>query len=296
MSKPSGDSRTKVIPGSYYKTENLADAGNASQRKAETDKKVKQLQGMADKTETTDLHAATEVKNVIKNTEEPALTSSSNISIDESFHEKKKAKRQRYQTRKCIIIHDPYFDQFDMLKFSKWFDIDTMRYSTLLSAAADKSLASKIAEKNPEVVYIHLGQADVLNKTPRSTVVHEMQSLVQNLLTNTKVKICYSLLIPLPGLPHLKSVIEQVNKEISNSVTNLRKTNGRDRIFTQNNDTLGGSICRGIGSTGPTVYLDARGQRKLWLHLRDGLQRTLGMLSQRRKVDPNPQRNSTSHV
>ena len=52
-----------------------------------------------------------------------------------------------------------------------------------------KSLASDIAKKNPEVVDIHLGQADVLNKTPRNTEVQGMERLVQNLLNDTKVKI-----------------------------------------------------------------------------------------------------------
>ena len=71
-----------------------------------------------------------------------------------------------------------------MLEFSKWFDIDTMRYSTLLSAAADKSLASKIAKTNLKFFFIHLGQADVLNKTAGNTVVQGIQRMVQNLLTN----------------------------------------------------------------------------------------------------------------
>ena len=76
------------------------------------------------------------------------------ISIDNTFFTRKKAQRQKFDTRKCVVIHDPYFDKFDKNKFSKWFDITTFRYETLKAAKADKSLQSKINEVHPEVIFL----------------------------------------------------------------------------------------------------------------------------------------------
>jgi hypothetical protein len=56
------------------------------------------------------------------------------VSIDTSFFKKEEAKKEIYKSRKCLVIHDPYFDKFDKAKFSKWFDISTIRYETLLEA------------------------------------------------------------------------------------------------------------------------------------------------------------------
>ena len=208
----------------------------------------------------------------------------SNVTIDNSFYLQSEARKEKYRTRKCLIIHDPYFDQFDKSKFSKWYDIETMRFDTLHSASSDRSLATKISKINPEVIFLHLGQADLLNKTAGSELLEKMKTLVRSLLKNTKSKICVSLVIPLPGFPQLTDTISQVNKETSNFVSDLRQTSdGEPRIYTQNNNALGGYITRSVGSHGVVVSLDTRGQRKLWLSLRDGLNRTLRVMSKQPK-------------
>ena len=199
----------------------------------------------------------------------------SDISIDTSFYRKEEAKKDRYRTRKCLVIHDPYFDKFDKGKFSKWFDISTIRYETLQAAKSDKSLQAKIDKICPEVIYIHFGQADLLNKTPGNKVVQDMKDMIHNLEKKTSCKICISLIIPLETIPQVKSVISQVNKEIGNFITELRrKYNGEDRLFTQDNDVLGNFIHQSTGSHGIVVSLNDHGQKKLWLHLKDGLTRS----------------------
>ena len=217
------------------------------------------------------------------------LETSPNVTIDESFYKQKEDKKRRYRTRKCIIVHDPYFDQFDKGKFSKWYDIETMRYDTLLSAASDKSLLTKIQKICPEVVYLHVGDC--------------MRRFAQDILASTNAKLCISLIIPLSNhVPQVQSIIRQVNREIADMVSDLRKnTKGEAKIFTQNNDSLRGFIQRSTGQHGITVSLNERGQRKLWLHLKDALKRILDDTSRRDSTrginnsNSGPQRSQSDH-
>ena len=185
-----------------------------------------------------------------------------------------------------------------------------MRYETLLAAASDKALLSKINKICPEAVFLHAGQADILNKIEGNKVVDCMKKLIQSLLaSNTSTKLCISLIVPLSkNVPQVQSIIRQVNREIADWVSELRK-NGESRIFTQNNDALRGFIHKSTGKYGVTVSLNERGQRKLWLSLKDALNRTLhdipkfsssgrgGKPTTRSTSDPNtrPQRNQNDH-
>ena len=216
------------------------------------------------------------------------------VTIDESFYKQKEDRKKMYQTIKCLIIHDPYFDQIDKDKFSKWYDIETMRYETLLSVVSDTSLPSKINKICPEVVYLHVGQADILNKSEGNKVVDCMKRLIRSLMASTNAKLCISLIIPLSNhVPQVQSITRQVNRELANFVSDLRKnTKGEAKIFTQNNDALGGFIQRTIGKHGVTVSLNERGQRKMWLHLKDALIRILRDVSKGRSSERNNRSNS----
>ena len=192
--------------------------------------------------------------------------------------------RAKFTTRKCLVIHDPYFKDFDKNKFSRWYDITTRRYDTLLKAKKDPLLLTEIKKLSPAVVYLHVGQADLLDQAPGNTVVSNLTWLIEEIMAKTSARICVSLIIPLSCIPQVKSVIRQVNREITNLITDLRATKrGSNRVFTQNNDVLGDFITRSTSANGTVVSLNNRGQRKLWLHLRDGLGRAL---------DVNPHRNS----
>ena len=201
-----------------------------------------------------------------------------NVTIDGSCRqEEPKNKREKY-TRKCMVIHDPYFKEFDKNKFSRWYDITTRQYETLLKTKKDPTLLADIQKLGPAVVFLHIGQADLLNRTPGNTVVEDMTWLIKEILSKTSAKLCVSLMIPLASIPQIKSIIRQVNREISNSITVLRSTEmGSSRVFTQNNDALGDYITQTTGSNGTVVSLNNRGQRKLWLHLKNGLSRALDL-------------------
>ena len=177
-----------------------------------------------------------------------------------------------------MVIHDPYFKEFDKNKFSRWYDVTTCHYDTLSEAKKDHSLLPKIQKFCPAVVFLHIGQADLLNNTPGDTVVANLIWLIEEIVAKTSAKICVSLIIPLACIPQVKSVIRQVNREISNRITDLRATKrGSNRVYTQNNDVLGDFVTSSSSTNGTVVSLNNRGQRKLWLHLRDGLSRALNL-------------------
>jgi len=138
------------------------------------------------------------------------------------------------------------------------------------------------------VVFLHVGQADLLNRESGEKVLNALKKLIQNLLKHTPVKLCVSQIIPTGSIPQVDSVIKQVNQELSNHITKLRSedTELKKRVFTSNNDSLGSYMTHSIGKHGKVLSLNERGQRKLWLHLRDGLNRSLGL--------NHPKRNETN--
>ena len=213
-----------------------------------------------------------------------------NGATESSVNEQKASLNNQYRARKCLIIHDPYFDKFDETKFSRWYDVSMIRYETLQAAKSDTSLLAKVKKIGPEVVFLHVGQADLLNKAPGNSVVANMKELIRSLAENTQFKLCISLIIPLPIVPQVRIVIKQVNREISDFISEVRKTDGgKERVFTQSNDALGASIHRSTGIHGIEVSLNDRGLRKLWLHLRDGLNRSLNLnISHRTTGDRRP--------
>ena len=207
----------------------------------------------------------------------------------------RKSTTSRFATRKCLIIHDPYFRGFDESKFSRWFDVTTAGFESLKHVVTSKTLPSKVKAINPEVVFLHVGQADLLDKESGNKVLQEFKKLIKNILTHTPVKLCVSQMIPTGKIPQVDSVIKQVNKELSNHISKLRTedTELRKRVFTCNNDSLGSCITQSVGKHGIELSLNDRGQRKLWLNLRDGLNRSLSLNHPNKKEsNPNTQNNN----
>ena len=109
----------------------------------------------------------------------------------------------------------------------------------------DPLLLTEIKKLSPAVVYLHVGQADLLNQAPGNTVISNLTWLIEEIMAKTSARICVSLIIPLSCIPQVKSVIRQVNREITNLITDIRATKrGSNRVFTQNNDVLGDKVYR----------------------------------------------------
>ncbi len=157
--------------------------------------------------------------------------------------------------------------------------------ASLHAVSKSRDLAHKIVRLNPEVVFLHVGQVDALSKSAGNNVVEELNNLIKNILTNTKTKLCVSLIIPVLGLPQKASVIRQINREVAAIVSELRKSEeNKTRIFTSNNDALSGYVTGSVNKHGFAISLNDRGQRKLWLLLKDGLSRALQLAPQYRTI------------
>ena len=195
-----------------------------------------------------------------------------------------KTASKKFTTRKCLIVHDPYFSNFDQSKFSKWFDITTAGFESLKHVVTSKSLPSKIKSINPEVLFLHVGQADLLDKESGEKVLQEFKNFIQNIVTHTPVKLCISHIIPTGYIPQVDSVIKQVNRQLSEHISSLREdTELKKRIFSCNNDSLSSCIAQSVGKHGMELSLNERGLRKLWLNLKDGLNRALNLNLNRTK-------------
>ena len=214
---------------------------------------------------------------------------SSCVSEDETS-EKTVTNAERYRTRKCLMVHDPFLKHFDATRFSQWFDVTSIQYHSISEILNKGSLISKINALTPEVVYLHIGFGDLLNKTEGDSITDMYKQLIYKLLESTKAKICISLMIPVLGYPKTNSKLKQINKIVSDFITQLRnQPKYGKRIFTSNNDALGGFINRTTGLHGVTVALNERGQKNLWIKLRDCLQRSLG------HVPPRTNKNKTEY-
>jgi hypothetical protein len=191
---------------------------------------------------------------------------------------------RKYTTRKCFIIHDPFLKNFDPKQFSKWFDTTNLHVRSIKDIIHAGSLVSKIKASNPEAVYIHAGFGDLTDNTEGDNLLDQYKQLLYKLLESTKTKICVSMMIPVTGYPQLNSRLRQINTEVSKFITQLRSQHRyENRIFTVNNNSIGGYIDRKVGKNGASVTLCERGQKLLYLRVKDGLQRSLGIIPSHRR-------------
>ena len=103
-------------------------------------------------------------------------------------------------------------------------------------------------------------------------------------------------MIPVLGYPETNSKLKQINKCVSDFIFQVRnQPKYRNRIFTSNNDVVGGFINRALGSKGATVNLSDRGQKKMWIKVKDCLQRSLGHTPLRQHHRRNSTRNNTHY-
>ncbi|KAL5255208.1 hypothetical protein ACHWQZ_G014597 [Mnemiopsis leidyi] len=190
---------------------------------------------------------------------------------------------EMYRTHKCMIVHDPFLRNFDAERFSQWFDVTRIQLHSINEILKKGSLISKINALSPEIVYLHIGFDDLLNRTEGNSIIDMYKQLIYKLLESSKAKICISLMIPVLGYPESNSRLKQINKIVSDFITQLRnQTRYEDRIFTGNNDSLSGFVNKTSGPHGVTVALNERGQKKLFIKMRDCLQRSLGHMNPRR--------------
>jgi hypothetical protein len=205
-----------------------------------------------------------------------------------------KSNTMSYRKKNVLLIADDAHRNFDSSRFSRTYEVKKIYYKTIEDACRNKEqVLSNIRNHRPEIVFIHLGINDVMqrDRKPFPTFKNNLTSLIATVFESTDCKICVSQIIPIPGKVKLNADISFANKWIDGFISELRqrKPNVEKRLWTIRNEQLGGFIERYVNEHGEAFRLSARGQAKLWLRLRDALNRT-DVLSTR--IQSNSNRNS----
>ncbi len=203
------------------------------------------------------------------------LTSS--LDAKTPYHSKNPAKSVNHTSRNCMLVHDHFLNEFDSSKFTLALNIESHRVKSINEMLSKGGLISKIRKTKPEVTFIHAGLEDLYrNKATPHSLVDNYKKLVYDILESTQTKVCLSLIIPILGYPDLNKNISRVNEEVSEFVTFLRHSEEyRDRIYTSSNKRLGRFIAKITGAHGIDLIIEERGQRILWLTLKDSILRCL---------------------
>ena len=103
--------------------------------------------------------------------------------------------------------------------------------------------------------------------------------------------------------PQMNSIINQINTIVATFVSDVRRNpKYRDRLFTSNKKSLSGYILssKGENEARPSLTLNERGKKLLWLRLKDALNRSLNLVppkrrQQSRNANVNFPRNNNNH-
>ena len=195
------------------------------------------------------------------------------------IEKRRKEKTPTNNKRKCLIVHDHFFEDFTSSKFTSAFYIDRHKVKSISSILSRGGLISKARNLKSDLIYIHAGLEDLYkNKTTPKDLIANYKKLVYDLLESTSAKVCISLMIPIPGFPDLNEDILYVNKEVSNFVSYLRRRgNFADRIYCSCNERLGGFVKRLTNSQNRDLSINENGKRLLWLRLKDCFYRCLDL-------------------
>ena len=186
--------------------------------------------------------------------------------------ESPREKRRSFSKKKCLLIHDSTFENFDQAKFPNQFDIVCFHAKKASIAAKSKQLKDLIKDKKPECIYVHLGLHDIISCSVDSTLC-SFEALRDYLLSSTEANICFSSIVPTANNPTLNRKINEFNKELNLMVTTARSDNEtlKEQLFTYNNSSV--AWLNEMQQDG--VHLTERGKLVMWTKLKDGLRKTL---------------------
>ena len=195
-----------------------------------------------------------------------------------------------YRRHTVLLIHDSNFDKFNPRSFSSQFNVHQFGASSLENLVKKrKQLNEKLNKLRPDCIYVHLGINDLTKrKCIPSGAIHE---LAEYLLETCKAQICFSLFIPTSNDKKMNERIKAVNNEIKSNVSwfHRQSKTARSRIFTFANDLVGNQNSYSI-NTGFT--LKDRGEKMLYVSLREGLKKTMRIPHQSHDGNPRQKRSS----
>ena len=191
----------------------------------------------------------------------------------ESRNESSKRIRESYRKHTVLLIHDSNFDHFNPKMFNSQFNVHCLKVDSYDNMTKkSKLLNSTIKRLKPECVYVHTGINDLLKK--KSGIVSIVEEFSEHLMNTTKAQICFSGLIPSSNDRALNERISIVNKDVEDYVSwlHIHKPGAKDRIFTFKNDSIGD---QNLYTSNEGFKLRERGQKMLWVRLREGLRKTM---------------------
>ena len=179
----------------------------------------------------------------------------------------------QYRQYNVLLIHDENFKNFNQLNFSNQFNVHQFNVTSYDDLKKKRKQLNSVAQQlKPDCIYIHVGMNDLIKK--RSTASGAVHDLAEHLLKITKAQICFSLLIPSSNDTELNDRIQLVNKELRSNISWFRKSdeNSRSRIFTFPNYQI---RHQNIYSSNTGFNLTEKGEKMLYIRLREGLKKTL---------------------
>ena len=203
---------------------------------------------------------------------EPNRTSSNDKSTD-----RKNAPSWTRITGRCLLVHDGDFDNFQSSLFPKDMHVHPMKVKNLNNLLSHGNIASKVQQTKSDMVYCHLGNAELWLRENPEDVVNSMKMLIWKILEQTQSKICISLAIPLKPFPNIYGLVTRYNFLLSQFIESVRdQRKYRSRIITQNNNRVTSHVTRTIGpKAGFSPRISEVGKNILWSKLREGMERTL---------------------
>ncbi len=196
-----------------------------------------------------------------------------NVTMQSQEMKSKHSNPSRYRRFTVLLIHDKNFQNFSPGCFSSQFNVHQFIAPSFRSLnKLSKELDNNVRRLRPDCIYIHLGINDLVeSKSCPSGLVH---ALADQLLKITSAQICFSLLIPSSNNSRLNDRIHLANSEIISNISWFRKSDekARSRIFTFTNDIVGN---QNVYSSNSGFLLSDRGEKMLYLRLREGLKKTM---------------------
>ena len=186
--------------------------------------------------------------------------------------EKPQGERKSYSRKKCLLIHDSTFENFDQEKFPMQFDITCFHAKKACIAAKSKNLKDLIKAEHPECIYVHLGLHDIISGSVDSALC-AFEALRDDLTSSTNANVCFSFIVPTANDSLLNKKISEFNNELNLMVTTARSDNEtlKEHLFTYNNSSVAWLNQKQTDG----VHLSEWGKMVMWTKLKDGLRKTM---------------------
>ena len=190
--------------------------------------------------------------------------------------------------RKVVVLHDGSYENFDQSMFANRYEVEMIRCPSLRKAASDEALLRRIRGTNAFAAVVHLGTKDIHDGRPVNNTLKDAKAIMTNLAGTMHT--CMSLPIVPHSVDHIGFVdkLNEFNQALTNQITYWRRSppNGmRMKVYTCTKPMLT-PAARVVASEPHIKIIAAPARKKLWLKLKDAMDRMSGLLQPRVKHQP----------